>query len=105
MDAMLQTAKELHSELLDFVLSAEGDLAVSLETFSAEQLANFSESQYQGAVQNEMVLNMFLTQGYVGDKQPIDIFLESHPDLSPEQRHIVNNLRRSFAGLFVVEQI
>ncbi|MEO1378290.1 MAG: hypothetical protein AAFW70_29275 [Cyanobacteria bacterium J06635_10] len=102
---MLQTAKELHSELLDFVLSAEGDLAVSLETFSAEQLANFSESQYQGAVQNEMVLNMFLTQGYVGDKQAIDIFLESHPDLSPEQRHIVNNWRRSFAGLFVVEQI
>ncbi|MEM9923332.1 MAG: hypothetical protein AAF915_06190 [Cyanobacteria bacterium P01_D01_bin.50] len=102
---MLQTAKELHSELLDFVLSAEGDLAVSLETFSAEQLANFSESQYQGAVQNEMVLNMFLTQGYVGDKQPIDIFLESHPDLSPEQRHIVKNWRRSFAGLFVVEQI
>ena len=105
MDAILSTAKELHSELLDFVLDAEGDLAVSLEAFSAEQLANFSESQYTGAVQNEMVLNMFLTEGKVGDKQPIDLFLQSHPDLAPEQRDIVHNFQRSFAGLFVVNQI
>ncbi len=105
MDAILSTAKELHSELLDFVLEAEDDLAVSLEAFSAEQLANFSESQYTGAVQNEMVLNMFLTEGKVGDKQPIDLFLQSHPDLSPEQRDIVHNFQRSFAGLFVVNQI
>ena len=41
----METAKELHSELIDFVLDAEGDLAASLESFSAEQLANFSQSQ------------------------------------------------------------
>ncbi len=105
MDTILQTAKELHSELIDFVLDAEGELAVSLETFSAEQLANFSQSQYTGAVQNEMVLNMFLTEGYVGNKAAIAIFLESHPDLSPQKRDIVNNWRRSFAGLFAVNQI
>ncbi len=105
MNAILQTGKELHSELVDFVLDAEGDLAVSLEAFSAEQLANFSQSQYQGAVQNEMVLNMFLTEGMVGDKKPVEIFVESHPDLSHEKRDIVNNWQRSFAGLFVVNQI
>ena len=101
----METAKELHSELIDFVLDAEGDLAASLESFSAEQLSNFSQSQYQGAVQNEMILNMFLTEGTVGDKKPVDIFLESHPDLSAEKRDIVNNFRRSFAGLFAVNQI
>lgn len=102
---MIETAKELHSELIDFILDAEGDLAESLESFSAEQLANFSQSQYQGAVQNEMILNMFLTEGTVGDKKPIDIFLESHPDLSAEKQDFVNNFRRSFAGLFAVKQI
>lgn len=102
---MIATAKELHSELIDFILDAEGDLAESLESFSAEQLANFSQSQYQGAVQNEMILNMFLTEGTVGDKKPIDIFLESHPDLSAEKQDFVNNFRRSFAGLFAVKQI
>ncbi len=105
MDAILSTAKELHLELLDFVLDAEGDLAVSLEAFSAEQLAIFSESQYQGAVQNDMVLNMFLTEGMVGSKKPVEIFLESHPDLSAQKRELVNNWQRSFAGLFVVNQI
>ncbi len=105
MDTILQTAKELHLELIDFVLSAEGDLAVSLEAFSAEQLGNFSESQYQGAVENEMVLNMFLTEGFVSDDKPIDIFLQCHPNLSVEQRNIINNWRRSFAGLFEVKQI
>jgi hypothetical protein len=103
MDANLITAKELHSELIDFVLDAEGDLAVSLEAFSAEQLANFS--QYQGAVQNEMVLNMFLTEGKVGDKNPVEIFLESYPDLSAQQHDIINNWQRSFAGLFAVNRI
>jgi hypothetical protein len=105
MDAILETAKELHLELVDFMLDAEGDLAVSLEAFSASQLANFSQSQYQGAVQNEMVLNMFLTEGTVGSKKPFEIFLESHPDLSPEKRDIVNNWQRSFAGLFAVNQV
>ena len=105
MSAILKTAKELHSELIDFILDAEGDLAESLETFSAEQLANFSQSQYQGAVQNEMILNMFVTEGTVGDQKPIDIFLQSYPDLSAEKRDIVNNFRRSFAGLFVVKKI
>ncbi|MBV6624287.1 MAG: hypothetical protein KI793_15330 [Rivularia sp. (in: Bacteria)] len=105
MDANLKTAKELHSQLIDFALDAEGDLAVSLETYSAEQLANFSQSQSQGGVLQEMVLNMFLTEGMVGDKKLIDIFLESHPDLSPEKRDIVNGWRRSFAGLFAANKI
>ncbi|MEO1429586.1 MAG: hypothetical protein AAFS12_12395 [Cyanobacteria bacterium J06632_19] len=105
MDANLKIAKELHSQLMDFVLDAEGDLAVSLEAFSAEQLANFSQSESQGGVLQGMVLNMFLTEGMVGDKKLVDIFLESHPDLSPQQRHIVNNWQRSFAGLFAANKI
>ncbi|AFY55236.1 hypothetical protein Riv7116_2733 [Rivularia sp. PCC 7116] len=105
MDTNLKTAKELHSQLIDFVLDAEGDLAVSLEAFSAEQLANFSQSQSQAGVLQEMVLNMFLTEGMVGDKKLVDIFLESHPDLSPEQSDIVNGWERSFAGLFAANKI
>ena len=104
MDLILETAKELHSGLIDFVLDAEGDLAVSLEAFSAEHLANFSQS-HQGAVLQEMVLNMFLTEGTVGDKKPVEMFLESHSDLSTQQRDIVNNWQHSFAGLFAVNRI
>jgi hypothetical protein len=36
-DTVLNRAKQLKQELKDFVLDAEGDLAVSLESFSAAQ--------------------------------------------------------------------
>ena len=105
MDPILETANNLHAELLDFILSAEGDLATVLETFSAEQLAKFSQSQYQGASQNEMVLSMFINEGMVNDKTPIDIFLTEHPELSDTQNQLLQNWRRSFVGLFAVTQI
>ncbi len=105
MDPILETANNLHAELLDFILSAEGDLATALETFSAEQLAKFSQSQYQGASQNEMVLSMFINEGMVNDKTPIDIFLTEHPELSDTQNQLLQNWRRSFVGLFAVTQI
>ena len=105
MDSILETAKNLQAELLDFVLSAEGDLATALETFSAEQLAKFSQSQYQGAPQNEMVLSMFLNEGGVDDKTPLLFFLEAHPELSETQRQLIQSWRRSFVGLFSVRQI
>ncbi|MDJ0737381.1 MAG: hypothetical protein QNJ47_25505 [Nostocaceae cyanobacterium] len=104
MDATLTRAKELKKTLLDFVLEAEGDLAVSLETFSAEQLSHFSKSQYQDT-SNDMVLDMFLTEGRVGDKTPIDLFLENHPDLSASDRTLVNGWKRGFVGLFAVKQV
>ena len=105
MDPILETAKNLHAELLDFILSAEGDLATALETFSAEQLAKFSQSQYQGASQNEMVLSMFINEGVINDNTPIDIFLTEHPELSEIQNQLLQNWRRSFVGLFAVTQI
>ena len=48
---------------------------------------------------------MFLTEGTVGDKKPVEIFLESHPDLSAEKRDIANNWQRNFAGLFAANKI
>ena len=63
---LLEKAKKLKQDLLDFVLDAEGDIAVALESFSAQQLSNFSKSQYQGKNQNDMVLDMFLSEGKIG---------------------------------------
>lgn len=102
---ILETAKNLQAELLDFVLSAEGDLAKALETFSAEQLAKFSQSQYKGASHNEMVLAMFVNEGVVDEQTPLDFFLAAHPELSQTQTQLIQNWRRSFVGLFAVTQI
>ena len=105
MDPILETANNLQAELLDFILSAEDDLATALETFSAEQLAKFSQSQYQGTSQNEMVVSMFINEGVVNEKTPIDLFLAEHPESSDIQKQLLQNWRRSFVGLFAVTQI
>ncbi|MEM7554510.1 MAG: hypothetical protein AAF378_10485 [Cyanobacteria bacterium P01_A01_bin.84] len=101
----LEKAKKLKQELLEFVLDAEGDLAVALESFSAQKLSNFSKSQYQGQNQNDMVLDMFLSEGRIENQTPIDLFLIEHPNLSDDEGQIVGRWKNSFAGLFAVNKI
>lgn len=105
MNAILERAKQLKEELSDFALEAEGDLAVSLEAFYANKLSQLSKSQNQSTTNREMVLTMFLTEGKIGNKTPIDLFLDSHTELSPNERHLVKSWQNSFLGLFAVTEV
>lgn len=103
MEAILERTKELKQALTDYVLDADGDLAIALESFSAEQLAKSSQS---GVQQQNLVIDRFLTEGQVGDKTPIDLFIESHPkELSKSDRQLLQNWQHTFMGLFAVTQI
>jgi hypothetical protein len=101
MNKVLQRAQELKAELADFVLDAEDDLAVALETFSAEQL---TRSQQQNMHQRMMVVDRFIVEGQVGEKSPIDLFLESQPKLSKPDQQLLQRWHRSFVGLFAIVQ-
>lgn len=105
METILERAGKLKQDFLDFVLDAEGDLAVSLETYCAEHLSRFSKSQYQGSGQTDLVIDCFLTEGKVGDKAPLELFLESLPELEERDRTLVAGWQRSFTGLFGVTQV
>lgn len=101
MNDILERSRELKQAIIEFVLDAEGELAESLETYAAAQ-----SSRGRGdSVQQDLIIDTFLTEGKVGDKTPLDLFLESYPDLSQSDRHLVSNWRRSFIGLFAVAQI
>jgi hypothetical protein len=104
-DAVLKQASELKRSLLDFVLEAEGDLAVSLETFSAAQMSQLAKSPYQASDRIDLVVDMFLTEGRVGNRTPIELFLADRPDLTKSDRDLVNSWQRSVLGLFAVAQI
>ena len=92
----------LKQNLIDFVLDAEGELAVALEAFAAERS---SRERYDIAQQNQ-VIDSFTVEGKVGDKTPIDLFVESQPDLSSCDRQLLEHWRRrSFTGLFEIAQI
>lgn len=98
MNATLEQAQTLKQALVDFVLDAEGDLAEALETYAAEQARRKGISQ-------DLIVDMFLTEGRVNDKTPIALFIEDQPDLSKADRQLLLGWEKTFTGLFAVEQV
>ncbi len=99
---MLERAWTLKQNLIDFVLDAEGELAVALEAYAA---ARSTGERYDIAQQNQ-VIDSFTVEGKVGDKTPIDLFVESQPDLTHNDHSLLESWRhRSFTGLFEITQL
>jgi hypothetical protein len=103
LETQLEKAKQLKQELLDFLMDAEGDLAIALEAFYADKSSKLSKSQV--TTNKEMILDMFLTEGKLGGKTPIDLFLENKPELSACDRNLIHSWYKSFIGLFAVTEI
>jgi hypothetical protein len=102
-DAILERSRQLKQELVDFVLDAEGELAVALESFAATR-SRSQESRYDAAFEGDLLIDTFLTEGKVGEKTPLDLFL-AQTELSESDRELINNWRRTFISLFAVTQI
>ncbi len=102
MDSNLQRAGELKQALADYVLDAEGDLATALESFSAEQM---KRSKQQDMHQRSLVIDRFIAEGCVESQTPIDLFMADHPDLTEDDRRLIQDWRRGFVGLFAVQQV
>ncbi|MEH2233721.1 MAG: hypothetical protein V7K71_29465 [Nostoc sp.] len=101
MDVILERSHQLKQALVDFVLDAEGELAQALETYAAEQLRRGSGDN----TQQDLTIDSFLTAGKVGDKSPLELFIESHPDLAESDRSLINSWHQTFIGLFAITNI
>lgn len=106
MKPSLKHADALKRSLLDFVLDSEGELAIALESYSADELARLGNSQQRG---QDFVMDGFLYEGRVADASPIEWFLREQPDLKPEltegDRQLLHSWHQSFVGLFVVTEV
>jgi len=103
-DAILERSRELKQALIEFVLDAEGDLATSLESYVAAK-SRPQGNRHDATYEQNLLIDSFVSEGKVGDKTPLDLFLESHPDLSEGDRTLVSSWQRSFIGLFAISQI
>ncbi|MGB7249163.1 MAG: hypothetical protein WBC73_09510, partial [Phormidesmis sp.] len=92
----------LKQDLTAFVLDAEGDIAIALEAFSAEQLGRWAKPSLSGLNRSELAVDMFLTEGHVGDQSIIERFIQSAADLPVETQAWLRQWQGSFHGLFVV---
>ncbi|MFS0516272.1 hypothetical protein ACEYW6_16385 [Nostoc sp. UIC 10607] len=101
MDVILERSHQLKQALVDFVLDAEGELAQALETYAAAQLRRGSGD----STQQDLIIDSFLTAGKVGDKSPLELFIESNPDLDQSDRNLINSWHHSFIGLFAITNI
>ncbi|MEA5603156.1 hypothetical protein [Nostoc sp. UHCC 0252] len=101
MDVILERSHQLKQALVDFVLDAEGELATALETYAAEQMRRGSGD----STQQDLIIDSFLTAGKVGDKSPLELFIESHPDLEESDRNLIKSWHHSFIGLFAISNI
>ncbi len=104
MDAILERSRELKQALIEFVLDAEGDLATSLESYVAAK-SRPQGNRHDATYEQNLLIDSFVSEGKVGDKTPLDLFLENNPDLSEGDRTLVSSWQRSFIGLFAISQI
>jgi hypothetical protein len=98
-DAMLETAKRLKQELIDYIFDAEGELAVALETYCADR----GNSRDFDIDQRHQTIDSFAIEGKAGELSPIEWFLHDRPDLSPDDRHLLSSWQHSFMGVFEVK--
>jgi hypothetical protein len=103
-DEILGRSRELKQALIEFVLEAEGELAESLETYVAAK-SRPQSNRHDATYEQNLLVDSFVTEGKVGEKTPLDLFIESNSELSPSDRTLVSSWKHSFIGLFAVSRI
>jgi hypothetical protein len=100
-DALLERSHQLKQALIDFILDADDELAQALESYAATQLRRGSGD----IIQQELSIDSFAIEGKVGDNSPLDLFIQTHPELSESDRQLLDSWHRSFMGLFAIVKV
>jgi len=100
-NAILERSHQLQQDLTDFVLDAEGELAQALETYAANKSRRGSGDRFQ----QDLIIDSFITEGKVGELSPLDLYIQSHPELSESDRFLIQSWHRNFIGLFAITQV
>jgi hypothetical protein len=103
-DAILERSSQLKQALVEFVLDAEGDLAASLELYAASN-SRLHKSRHDATYEQKLLVDSFLSEGKVGDKTPLDIFIDTHSELAQSDRQLIANWCNTFMGLFAVVNV
>ena len=105
-DDRLTQARHLKQDLLDYVLDAEGELAIALETYTAQESKRLSTSAFKGSDRTHFILDQFLTSPpSEPSPSPIASYLNAHSTLSPSEQNILTQWSRAFIGLFQIDNL
>jgi hypothetical protein len=101
-DPVFARAGVLWTAIIELIQTAEGNVAIALESYTAKQLIRNPQLD---AGQRKLLVHRFAIEGEVDGKAPLDLFLASQPDLSNADRQLILSWRRSFVGLLEIVQI
>jgi hypothetical protein len=101
-DPTFARAGVLWTAMIEFIQTAEGSIAVSLESFVARQLIRNPQLD---PGQRKLLVHRFAIEGEVAGKAPLDLFLASQADLTNADRQLILSWRKSFVGLMEIVQI
>ena len=101
MQETIERLFQLKQRLVDFTYDAEGDISVALETYAAKK----SQKNSYGIKQQNLTIDLFITEGTIEGKTPLDIFLEQTKDLTTKDIELIKLWKSNFIGLFEIKEI
>ena len=101
MQNTIEKAIQLKQQLIDFVYDAEGKIATALEVYAAQK----AKKNSYGIKQQNLSIELFVSDGKIDNRTPIDLFLEQNSDFNSEDVSIVKQWNDNFIGLFEIQTI
>ena len=92
---------QLKQRLIDFVYDAEGKIAIALESYAAQK----GKKNSYGIKQQNLTIDLFVTQETIEGQSIIEIFCSSTTDLEDEDLELIKLWTRNFIGLFEIKEI
>lgn len=101
MQDTIERALHLKQRLVDLAYDAEGEIAIALETYAAKKVKKNS----YGIKQQNLSIDLFITEGIINEQTPLDIFLADAKNLDSQDIESIKLWRNNFIGLFEIQEI
>ena len=101
-DPVFARAGILWTAIIEFIQTAEGMVAIGLESYTARQLIRNPQLD---PGQRKLLVHRFAIEGEVDGQTPLALFLTSRVDLTATDRHLIDSWGKSFVGLLTIVQI
>ncbi len=101
-DPVFVRAGVLWSAIIEFIQTAEGAVAIGLESYTAQQLIR---SPQLDPGQRKLLVHRFAIEGQVDRQTPLELFIASQTGLTSADRQLIKSWQKSFVGLLAIVQI
>ncbi len=101
-DPLFSRAGKLWAAIVKFIETAEGEMAIALESFTARQLIRNPQLD---PGQRKLIIDRFAIEGEVNQRPVLDLFLAESTDLTPADRQLIESWQHSFVGTIAIVEI